>query len=44
MPYGGAQGRLWTQGISGELPILLLRISESANRNVARQVLMAPDT
>ena len=38
---GGAQNRLWEQGISGDLPILLLRINDSADLDVARQVLLA---
>jgi cyclic beta-1,2-glucan synthetase len=38
---GGAQEGLWGQGISGDLPILLLRIGDSADLDVARQVLLA---
>ena len=37
----GAQNGLWGQGISGDLPILLLRIRDSADLDVARQVLLA---
>jgi cyclic beta-1,2-glucan synthetase len=37
----GAQDGLWGQGISGDLPILLLRIRDSADLDVARQVLLA---
>ena len=37
----GPQPRLWGQGISGDLPILLLRIRDSADLEVARQVLRA---
>jgi cyclic beta-1,2-glucan synthetase len=37
----GAQRGLWGQGISGDLPILLLRIRDSADLDVARQVLLA---
>jgi cyclic beta-1,2-glucan synthetase len=37
----GAQNGLWGQGISGDLPILLLFIHASADLNVARQVLLA---
>jgi len=38
---GGAQKGLWGQGISGDLPILLLRIRDGADLEVARQVLLA---
>ena len=44
MPSGraaGAQAGLWGQGISGDLPILLLRIRDGADLDVARQVLLA---
>ncbi len=37
----GAQNGLWGQGISGDLPILLLRIRDNADLGVARQVLRA---
>ncbi|MBK8174873.1 MAG: glycosyl transferase [Rhodospirillales bacterium] len=36
---GGGQPGLWANGISGDLPIVLLRISESENLDVARQLL-----
>ncbi|MEP6919298.1 MAG: histidine kinase dimerization/phospho-acceptor domain-containing protein, partial [Acidobacteriota bacterium] len=35
------QNGLWGQGISGDLPILLLRIRDSEDLDVARQVLLA---
>ncbi|MEO5375301.1 MAG: glycosyl transferase, partial [Alphaproteobacteria bacterium] len=38
---GGSQPGLWTQGISGDLPIVLLRIANTENINVARQLLQA---
>ncbi|HYN39901.1 MAG TPA: glucoamylase family protein, partial [Rhodospirillales bacterium] len=38
---GGGQPGLWAQGISGDLPIVLLRISESENLDIARQLLQA---
>ena len=37
----GAQVGLWGQGISGDLPILLLRIRDGADLDMARQVLLA---
>jgi cyclic beta-1,2-glucan synthetase len=37
----GAQTGLWGQGISGDLPILLLRMRDSEDLDVARQVLLA---
>jgi cyclic beta-1,2-glucan synthetase len=37
----GGQPGLWAQGISGDLPIVLLRISESEDLDVARQLLQA---
>lgn len=37
----GPQSGLWGQSISGDLPILLLRISDSANLDMVRQVLLA---
>jgi cyclic beta-1,2-glucan synthetase len=38
---GGGQPGLWTQGISGDLPIVLLRIADTENLDVARQLLQA---
>ena len=38
---GGAQSGLWGLGISGDLPIVLLRIRDSADLDVARQILLA---
>lgn len=38
---GGPQRGLWTHGISGDLPIVLLRISEVENLDLARQLLQA---
>jgi len=38
---GGGQPGLWSQGISGDLPIALLRIAETENIDVARQMLQA---
>jgi len=37
----GAQSGLWPLGISGDLPIVLLRITDAENLDVARQVLRA---
>ncbi len=37
----GAQSGLWPLGISGDLPIVLLRISDAENLDIARQVLRA---
>jgi cyclic beta-1,2-glucan synthetase len=37
----GAQSLLWSLGISGDLPILLLRISDSENLDIAHQLLQA---
>ena len=37
----GSQSSLWSLGISGDLPILLLRISESDNLDIAHQLLQA---
>ena len=37
----GAQSGLWSQSISGDLPILLLRIDDVSDLGVARQVLLA---
>lgn len=38
---GGGQPGLWSLGISGDLPILLLRISEVEEIGIARQLLQA---
>ena len=38
---GGKQSGLWTQGISGDLPILLLRIADTEELDIARQLLQA---
>ncbi|MGK7863897.1 GH36-type glycosyl hydrolase domain-containing protein [Falsiroseomonas sp. E2-1-a4] len=38
---GGPQSGLWPQGISGDLPILLLRIDQADNLGVARELLRA---
>ena len=37
----GGQPGLWPMGISGDLPIVLLRISDIENLNIARQLLQA---
>ena len=37
----GAQSGLWGQGVSGDLPILVLRIDDVSDLGVARQVLLA---
>ncbi len=37
----GTQSGLWSQSISGDLPILLLRIDDVSDLGVARQVLLA---
>src|SRR6185369_13147322 len=37
----GAQAGLWGQGISGDLPIVLLRIADAENLDIARQLLQA---
>ena len=37
----GAQPGLWGQGISGDLPIVLLRIADAENLDIARQLLQA---
>ncbi|MEA2740533.1 MAG: cyclic beta,2-glucan synthetase, partial [Acetobacteraceae bacterium] len=37
----GGQSGLWTMGISGDLPIVLLRIAGIENRDIARQLLQA---
>ena len=38
---GGGRGGLWAHGISGDLPIMLLRLSESEDLGLARQLLQA---
>jgi cyclic beta-1,2-glucan synthetase len=38
---GGGQPGLWPQGISGDLPIVLLRIDDTENLDLARQLLQA---
>ena len=37
----GAASMLWPQGISGDLPIVLVRIDETADLDVVRQLLLA---
>ncbi|WP_456151552.1 GH36-type glycosyl hydrolase domain-containing protein [Defluviicoccus vanus] len=37
----GGQPRLWLHGISGDLPIVLLRISETEDLDIVRQLLQA---
>jgi cyclic beta-1,2-glucan synthetase len=37
----GVQSLLWSLGVSGDLPILLLRISDMENLDIARQLLQA---
>ena len=37
----GAQSGLWGQGISGDLPIVLLRINDGTDLDVARELLLA---
>ena len=37
----GPQSGLWSQGISGDLPILLLRINDGSDIDIARQLLLA---
>ena len=39
----GAQPLLWEQGISGDLPIVLLRIRDNANTDVVRHLLQAQE-
>ena len=39
----GGQPGLWPLGISGDLPILLLRLADSENLDIARQLLQAHD-
>ena len=38
---GGAQSGLWAQGVSGDLPIVLLRIADTENLDIARELLQA---
>jgi cyclic beta-1,2-glucan synthetase len=38
---GGAASMLWPQGISGDLPIVLVRIDDTANLHLVRQLLLA---
>src|SRR5271166_2651026 len=38
---GGGQPGLWPMGISGDLPIVLLRIADMENLDIARQLLQA---
>ncbi len=38
---GGAQHGLWAQGISGDLPIVLVRIADAENLDIARELLQA---
>jgi cyclic beta-1,2-glucan synthetase len=38
---GGAQSGLWPQGISGDLPIVLLRIADVEHLNIVRELLQA---
>ncbi len=38
---GGAQSGLWAQGVSGDLPIVLLRIADIENLDVVRELLQA---
>ena len=38
---GGAQSGLWPQGISGDLPIVLLRIAEVEHLDIVRELLQA---
>jgi cyclic beta-1,2-glucan synthetase len=38
---GGGQSGLWSQGISGDLPIVLLRISDNEDLEIARQLRQA---
>jgi cyclic beta-1,2-glucan synthetase len=39
----GQQSGLWGQGISGDLPILLIRIDDAADLDIVRQLLVAHD-
>ncbi len=38
---GGAQSGLWPQGVSGDLPIVLLRIADVENLDIVRELLQA---
>ncbi len=38
---GGGPAALWTHGISGDLPIVLLRIDDNEDIGIARQLLRA---
>jgi cyclic beta-1,2-glucan synthetase len=38
---GGAASKLWVHGISGDVPIVLLRIDEASDLEIVRQVLLA---
>ena len=38
---GGAQSGLWPQGISGDLPIVLLRVSDVEHLDIVRELLQA---
>ncbi len=40
---GGGQSGLWAQGISGDLPIVLLRIADTEDLDIARQLRQAHD-
>ena len=40
---GGAASKLWVHGISGDLPIVLVRIDEASDLEMVRQVLLAHD-
>ena len=41
MRGAGGQSGLWSQGVSGDLPILLVRISELDNLDIVRELLKA---
>ncbi|HEX4112005.1 MAG TPA: glucoamylase family protein [Stellaceae bacterium] len=38
---GGAASLLWPQGLSGDLPIVLVRIDDTSDLNIVRQLLLA---
>ena len=38
---GGTAERLWAQGISGDLPIVLVRVGDDADLGIVRQLLLA---
>ena len=38
---GGAASKLWVHGISGDVPIVLVRIDEASDLEIVRQVLLA---